>query len=193
MQKGYSSSRSPEPLLRSNTSQPSCELSIYVDPPIADSRCIGLGASVVIPRVQLQRLVGRVGYIEGCRKVVPILREVTLAPILSATVGSIRRTMPVWKFHIAAALVRGSNDGVGNQEKQEIGRWANNRVENSHLPFRRRERVMQRFRRKKTLQKLASVHARMHHHFNSERHLVDRQTYKLRRSAAVAEWQSLIA
>jgi IS1 family transposase len=31
-------------------------------------------------------------------------------------------------------------DELGNSEKQEIGRWANNRVENSHLPFRRRER-----------------------------------------------------
>ena len=29
-----------------------------------------------------------------------------------------------------------------NGEKQEIGRWANSRVENSHLPFRRRERAM---------------------------------------------------
>ena len=27
---------------------------------------------------------------------------------------------------------------LGSAEKQEIGRWANNRVENSHLPFRRR-------------------------------------------------------
>ena len=26
---------------------------------------------------------------------------------------------------------------LGNAAKQEIGRWANNRVENSHLPFRR--------------------------------------------------------
>ena len=25
---------------------------------------------------------------------------------------------------------------LGNTEKQEVGRWANNRVENSHLPFR---------------------------------------------------------
>jgi putative transposase len=78
---------------------------------------------------------------------------------------------------------------LGNAEKQEVGRWANNRVENSHLPFRRRERAMQRFRRMKTLQKFASVHANVHNHFNTERHLVDRQTYKLRRSAALAEWQ----
>ncbi len=78
---------------------------------------------------------------------------------------------------------------LGNNDKQEVGRWANNRVENSHLPFRRRERAMQRFRRMKTLQKFSSVHAQVHNHFNQERHLVDRQTYKRRRSAALAEWQ----
>jgi putative transposase len=82
---------------------------------------------------------------------------------------------------------------LGNAEKQEIGRWANNRVENSHLPFRRRERAMLRFRQMKSLQKFASVHANVHNHFNLERHLVDRTTYKIRRSAALAEWQSLMA
>ena len=80
-----------------------------------------------------------------------------------------------------------------NTDKQEIGRWANNRVENSHLPFRRRERAMLRFRQMKSLQKFASVHANVHNHFNQERHLVDRQTYRLRRSAALAEWQSLMS
>jgi len=77
-------------------------------------------------------------------------------------------------------------------EKQEIGRWANNRVKNSHLPFRRRERAMLRFRQMKSLQKFASAHPSLHNHFNSERHLVDRQTYKTRRSAALAERQSLV-
>ena len=42
---------------------------------------------------------------------------------------------------------RAAMNDLGNGEKQEIGRWANNRVENSHLPFRRRERVMLRFSR----------------------------------------------
>jgi len=79
---------------------------------------------------------------------------------------------------------------LGNTAKQEVGRWANNRVENSHLPFRRRERAMLRFRRKKTLQEFASVHANVHNHFNLERHLVDRQTYKDRRSAALAGGRS---
>jgi putative transposase len=80
---------------------------------------------------------------------------------------------------------------LGSVDKQKVGRWANNRVENSHLPFRRRERAMLRFRRMKSLQKFASVHANVHNHFNQERHLVDRQTYKSRRSAALAEWQIL--
>ena len=82
---------------------------------------------------------------------------------------------------------------LGNLDRREIGRWLNNRAENSHLPFRRRERAMLRFRQMKSLQKFASVHASLHNHFNSERHLVNRQTYKIRRSAALAEWQSLAA
>ena len=87
---------------------------------------------------------------------------------------------------------RAAMNELGNADKQEVGRWANNRVENSHLPFRRRERAMLRFRQMKTLQKFASVHANVHNHFNQERHLVDRQTYKLRRSAALAEWQAVM-
>jgi putative transposase len=47
-----------------------------------------------------------------------------------------------------------------------VGRWNNNRAENSHLPFRRRERAMIRFRRMKTLQKFVSVHASVHNHFS---------------------------
>jgi len=82
---------------------------------------------------------------------------------------------------------------LGVEERREMGRWMNNRSENSHLPFRRRERVMLRFRQMKSLQKFASVHANVHNHFNSERHLVDRQTYKAARSAALAEWQNLVA
>jgi putative transposase len=84
-------------------------------------------------------------------------------------------------------------DELGNAEKQEVGRYANNRVENSHLPFRRRERAMLRFRQMKTLQKFASVHANVHNHFSLDRHLIDRQSYRERRSAALAEWQILMA
>jgi len=36
-------------------------------------------------------------------------------------------------------------------------------------------------------------HATLHNHFNAERHLVDRQTFKLHCSAALAEWPSFAA
>jgi len=84
-------------------------------------------------------------------------------------------------------------DDLGIEDRREMGRWKNNRAENSHLPFRRRERVMQRFLRMKSLQKFVSVRANVHNHFSSDRHLSDRQTYTIRRSAALAEWQNLRA
>ena len=80
---------------------------------------------------------------------------------------------------------------IGNADRQEVGRRLNNRAENSHQPLRRRERAMLRFRSMATLQKLSSVHATLHNHFNQERHLVSRQEFKLRRSAAQAKWRSL--
>ena len=82
---------------------------------------------------------------------------------------------------------------LGNADRHEVGGRLNNRAENSHQPFRRRERAMQRFRSTKTLQKFSSVHAQVHNHFNQERHLVTRQIYKHRRTAALAEWRALAA
>ena len=58
---------------------------------------------------------------------------------------------------------------LGNTAKQQTGRWLNNRIENSHLPFRRRERAMLRFRQMRCLQKFAAVHSPIHNHFNQER------------------------
>ena len=82
---------------------------------------------------------------------------------------------------------------IGATDLQETGRWKNNEVEVSHQPLRRRERAMSRFRRMKTLQKFASVHAQVHNHFNQERSLVSREIYKQRRTAALAEWRSVAA
>ena len=82
---------------------------------------------------------------------------------------------------------------LGAADLQETGRWLNNRAENSHLPFRRRERAMARFRRMKTLQKFSSVHASVHNHFNQERHRISRDLYRERRAAALAEWRALAA
>jgi len=51
---------------------------------------------------------------------------------------------------------------------------------------------MTRFRRMKTLQKFSSVHASVHNHFAQERHLVSREIYKQRRSAALAQWRAVM-
>jgi len=80
---------------------------------------------------------------------------------------------------------------LGNADRQETGRWLNNRAENSHLPLRRRERAMQRFRQMRSLQKFVAVHSSVHNHFNQERHLCSRENFRQNRSAALAEWRQL--
>jgi transposase-like protein len=57
---------------------------------------------------------------------------------------------------------------LGCDQKLEVGRWADSRVENSYLSLRRRERVMLRLRRIKSLQKFASAHANVHNHSNQD-------------------------
>ena len=71
--------------------------------------------------------------------------------------------------------------------------WINNRCENSHLPFRRRERAMQRFRKMWSLQKFASIHSSVYNHFNKERHQYSRHNFKENRTAALNEWRQLCA
>ena len=57
------------------------------------------------------------------------------------------------------ASYRAAMKAIGNENKQETARWVNSRLENSHLPFRRRERAMLRFRQMSSLQKFVSVHS----------------------------------
>jgi putative transposase len=80
---------------------------------------------------------------------------------------------------------------IGNAKRQETGRWQNNRAENSHLPFRRRERAMLRFRRMRSLQMFVAVHASVFNHFNQERSLTSRTIFKRNRAVALAEWRQL--
>ncbi len=86
---------------------------------------------------------------------------------------------------------RSAMQAIGNVAAQECGRWLNNRAENSHQPFRRRERAMAKFRDVKTLQKFAAAHASIHNHFNQDRHLSRRDIFKQNRAAALAEWREL--
>ncbi len=82
---------------------------------------------------------------------------------------------------------------IGNEARQETGRWLNNRAENSHQPFRRRELAMAKFRSAKSLQKFSSIHSSVHNHFNQERHLYNSEIFKINRSSALAEWRQLAA
>ena len=52
---------------------------------------------------------------------------------------------------------------------------------------------MAKFRDIKTLQKIASAHASIHHHLNQDRHLNRRDIFKQNRFAALAEWPQLAA
>ncbi len=82
---------------------------------------------------------------------------------------------------------------IGNEDKRQVGRYLNNQAENSHLPFRRRERAVLRFRRMRSLQKFAAMHSSVHNHFNLDRHLYSRSSFKTRRDAALQDWRVLIA
>ena len=57
---------------------------------------------------------------------------------------------------------------LGADDRQETGRWLNNRAENS-----------------------AAVHASVQNHFNQERSLSSRPLFKANRAAALAEWRAL--
>ena len=82
---------------------------------------------------------------------------------------------------------------IGNQAIQEVGRWKNNRAENSHLPFRRRERAMSRSKLERILQKFTGVHSPVCNHFNFPRHLISRGEFSIHRNAALVGWQQLCA
>ena len=62
----------------------------------------------------------------------------------------------------------------------------NNRVENSHLPIRRRER-QQRFKSQASAQGFLTTHATIYNTFNIRRHLISRPNLRrFRAGAAVA-------
>ena len=73
------------------------------------------------------------------------------------------------------------------------GRWKNNRAENSHLPVRRRERKMQRFKITGSAQRFLSAHAAVYNAFNVQRHLTSAQSHRVLRAAAMTTWREVVA
>lgn len=63
--------------------------------------------------------------------------------------------------------------------------YKNNQAENSHLHFRRREKVMNKFRSMGSLQKFAAIQLQFQNHFNHERHIEKRVTFKSLRQSSV--------
>lgn len=67
----------------------------------------------------------------------------------------------------------------------------NNRAENSHQPIRRRERKMQRFSSSASAQRFLPIHAAVYNLFNTQRHLISRNTNKQFRHNAFTEWKAI--
>jgi putative transposase len=80
-------------------------------------------------------------------------------------------------------------DELGLLDRHRPGRLReNNRIENSDLPIRRRERKMQGFKSQRSAQKFLTTHAAVYNTFNTERHLVSRQTLRQYHASASAAW-----
>jgi len=69
----------------------------------------------------------------------------------------------------------------------------NNRVENSHLPIRRRERQQQRFKSQASAERFLTTHAAIYNTFNIQRHLISRPTLRRFRAEAGAAWATAVA
>jgi putative transposase len=83
---------------------------------------------------------------------------------------------------------------LGCKDRHRPGRLRdNNRAENSHLPVRRRERKMQRFKSQGQAQKFVSAHSAIYNTFNIQRHLISRNTMRQFRTSAMEEWKAASA
>ena len=69
----------------------------------------------------------------------------------------------------------------------------NNRVENTHLPIRRRERQQQRFKSQASAQKFLTTHVAIYNTCNTQRHLINRPTLRRFRADAASAWAIAVA
>jgi transposase-like protein len=82
---------------------------------------------------------------------------------------------------------------IGLSARHHQGLRANNRVENSHQPTRRRERKMQRFKSPGSAQRFLSIHAAVQNTFNVQRHLTSRDAHRVLRDEAFRTWRTATA
>ncbi len=82
---------------------------------------------------------------------------------------------------------------LGLSARHEQGLRQNNRAENSHLPVRRRERKLQRFKSPGSALRFLSVHAAVYNTFNLQRHLISGRTLRAFKAKAAEQWNSAVA
>jgi len=75
----------------------------------------------------------------------------------------------------------------------DSGHRLNNRAESSHVPIRRRERKMQRFKSQGSAQRFLSTYGPIYNLFNVQRHLISRSTFRTFRNQAMVEWSIVTA
>ena len=83
---------------------------------------------------------------------------------------------------------------LGCRDRHRPGRMlGNNRVENSHLPIRRRERKQQRFKSQGSAQRFRATHAAIFNTFNLQRHLIRQSKLRIFRVEGAATWAAATA
>lgn len=117
-------------------------------------------------------------------------RQVARKPVVATLFGGL---FPAQSIAEAREWARGLKEQVEAGIDPKLARRGihevrdNNRVENSHLPVRRRERKMQRFKSQGQAQRFVSTHSAIWNTVKTQPHLVSRNTMRIFRAAAMAE------
>jgi len=74
----------------------------------------------------------------------------------------------------------------------ETRQYKNNQIENSHLHFRRREKMMNKFRLARSLQKFTAIQSTFQNHFNHQHHIEKRPHFKSLRNVSVNIWNEIL-